>query len=556
MREKRPTVALLMDHFLGDYQTALRDAVEMTTRERGVDFLCVIGRPLDSPNDYERIQNQIFDEITPASVSGVIVASANLSLHAEEERIVDFCHGFAPMPICSIGLQIPKVPSVVADNSLISLAVRHLAEDHGCRAFAYIGGPPANQEASVRRNSFLKSLDDLGLAIEPGLMEYGAFTMQSGCDAVSKILSTEKPFDALVAANDTMAMGALSVMKKHGINVPRDVRVTGFDDIPAGRFYSPRLTTLRQRLEEIGRHAVDLVLKQVAGRTAPIVMEVAPRLIRRQSCGCTKGIITTDGFLPLSGDPLADVLRDRRKELVALLVHNVQIPELAFSRWPARLIGALSEEVGGDGGRFTRVLEDILTAAEHRQWAIDELQNAISVLREQFLEIERREALDLESLWHDARTVLMDASARGHLKNQVAADLASALFLRRTVADLPAVMDEEELTRTISEELDTIGIKNGLVSVFSSGSKEQLECVVAVRDGRAVDQRRTTYNVHTVVPPFLEKEERTSYVAIPLSTGGKRLGVMVLESGAADLYYEILREHMTSYLKHTLSAKA
>jgi sigma-B regulation protein RsbU (phosphoserine phosphatase) len=550
MTDKRPTIALLMDHFLGDYQTVLRDAVEMTAKEQGVDFLCVIGRAIDSPHAYERVQNDIFQSITARSVDGVIIISSSLSLYTGKDALSEFCRGYDPLPVCSIGLRIPGVPSVIVDNTRISQTILHLAQDHGCRKFAFIGGPAANEEAVIRRNAVVNKLNELGFPLAPGMEDSGKFTLQSGCEATVRILAQNTPFDALVVANDTMALGALSVLKKNGIDVPGDVKVTGFDDTPAGRFYSPRLSTMRQRLEEIGRHAVELVLKQRRGETPPIVLEVAPRLVRRQSCGCTRRFSSVETLISLTGESLTDFLDTKRQALTALLVGNVQIPELSFSRWASRLVDALIGEVGGRKGQFIIFLREFLAAADYRQWVIDELQNAISVLREQFVSFERDEALDLGSLWYEAQLLLMDASAQGHMKSQMAGDLASALFLRPTAADLPALLTDEALVQAISDELGTIGIENGLVSAFSKRDPDRLECIAAVRDGVPVSFERAPYDTQIIVPPFLEQDRRMSYVAIPLSSGTERLGIMVLELGAADLYYEILREHMSAYLKN------
>lgn len=552
MTSERPTIALLQDHFLGDYQTALRDAVEMTVRERDIDCLCVVGRALDSPHDYERVQNQVFGEITDTAVDGVVIISSNLSLYTGKAPIEDFCKGYRPLPVCSIGLRIPGIPSVLPDNRLISLAVEHLAEVHGCRRFAYIGGPSVNEEAVIRRTAVRACLEKLGLPLAPELDESGVFTLASGCEAASRMLASKVPFDALVVANDTMALGAISILKKHGIKVPEDVKVTGFDDIPAGRFNAPRLTTMRQRLEELGRYAVDLVLKQIRGETAPIFLEVAPRLVPRQTCGCTQGLVNIEGLITLGDLGLVDALRTHRQALEALLVRNVQIPEKAFSGWASQLIEALEAVANGAHDRFSAVLSNILEIAANRQWVIDELQTAIAVLRAQLLSFERSGGADLGSVWNDAHMLLMDASAQGHMKNQIAADLSSALFLRRAAADMPSSITEEELVHAIAGELEAIGIENGLVSMFTKGSTTQLECIVALRDGEPLPNRRITYDVKTVVPDFLKQDRRMSYVVIPLSSHSQRLGVMVLESAAADLYYEILREHMSSYLKAAL----
>ena len=259
--------------------------------------------------------------------------------------------------------------------------------------------------------------------------------------------------------------------------------------------------------------------------------------------------------MALVGPRLSHFIVKQQGTLERLLMANTQIPKSAFGNWAKRMVEAIANEVDGVTGSFLTVLESILVMGDFRPRLIDELQNAVSVLREQFSGVPRQRTVNFESVWNEAREVLWDAATSEQMKNQVAADLTSALFLRRTAAEEPVRLTQDAMVKAITDEFDTIGLKNGLVSVFTGDDRDELECIVAIRDGAPVFLENDRYSVRTIVPPFLERDERMSYVVIPLIKGDERLGIMVLQFGLADIYYEILREHISGYLKNISKAK-
>ena len=98
-------------------------------------------------------------------------------------------------------------------------------------------------------------------------------------------------FDALVSANDNMAIGAMQVLQEQGINVPDDIAVAGFDDIEETRATTPSLTTVRAPWHLLGSKSVDLVLSKLANESLPEQILLETELVRRQSCGCQRTII-------------------------------------------------------------------------------------------------------------------------------------------------------------------------------------------------------------------------------------------------------------------------
>lgn len=134
---------------------------------------------------------------------------------------------------------------------------------------AFIRGPGANDEAEERFAVYRQSLEAAGIAYLDKLVVSGNFEPSGGRDAVRTLL-TERGLavddvDAIVAANDAMALGALEMLASLGIAAPHQVAVVGFDDVEEARFALPSLTTVRQPLYEQGRAAVRLVLEKLDG---------------------------------------------------------------------------------------------------------------------------------------------------------------------------------------------------------------------------------------------------------------------------------------------------
>jgi LacI family transcriptional regulator len=105
---------------------------------------------------------------------------------------------------------------------------------------------------------------------------------------ISRILERQLPLpNAIVCANDQTAIGVMFTLAQHGIRVPEDVAVTGFDDIPVARHLRPRLTTVRQPIQQLGATAFEMIYGLISGdRPAEREIVLPTALVRRSSCGC------------------------------------------------------------------------------------------------------------------------------------------------------------------------------------------------------------------------------------------------------------------------------
>lgn len=157
--------------------------------------------------------------------------------------------------------------------------------DLGHRRIGYVIGLQEMQCALDRLAGYRAALDDHHIPYDPALVYEGDFFYTEGYEAASRFLQLPHPPTAIFAANDVSALGAVEAIRNQGLNIPDDVSVIGFDDVPEAAQVHPGLTTVRQPLEEMGRLAVQMLLKRLDNPDLPGQrMELPTELIVRDSC--------------------------------------------------------------------------------------------------------------------------------------------------------------------------------------------------------------------------------------------------------------------------------
>jgi LacI family transcriptional regulator len=157
----------------------------------------------------------------------------------------------------------------------------------GHRRIAIINGAPGTLDASERLRGYRVALKQAGIRHAPPLEQDGEFTEAGGYAATRTLIETSPRPTAIFAANDSMAIGALSALREAGLRVPEDVSVAGFDDIPLARYMDPPLTSVRVPIAELGGRAMDMLLNAIAHKNSHKRRRISLRtsLIVRSSCG-------------------------------------------------------------------------------------------------------------------------------------------------------------------------------------------------------------------------------------------------------------------------------
>jgi LacI family transcriptional regulator len=174
----------------------------------------------------------------------------------------------ARLPIFVVGRRIEQLEAccLTLDNYKAGYEATKFLIDHGHRQIAHITGLEAESkfsDAARRLDGYRDALRDAGVTPVPELVVEGNFLTQSGVLAVETLFSRGKPFSAIFAANDQMAIGARLGLFRRNIRVPDDISMIGLDDQPMSAYMLPPLTTIRQPAEEMGHIAADIMLKQL-----------------------------------------------------------------------------------------------------------------------------------------------------------------------------------------------------------------------------------------------------------------------------------------------------
>lgn len=175
-----------------------------------------------------------------------------------------------------------SIPVATVDQAAgAAAATRHLL-NLGHETVWHLAGPSDWMEAEERIRGWKSVLDAAGAPVPTPLR--GDWTARSGYE-VGKDLLAVPELTAVLVANDQMALGLLRRLHEAGREVPRDLSVVGFDDIPEAAYFTPPLTTVRQDFAELGRRCLHILLARIEGDAGPTRVVVAPELVVRESSG-------------------------------------------------------------------------------------------------------------------------------------------------------------------------------------------------------------------------------------------------------------------------------
>ena len=324
------TIGVLINQIEGRYQNRLLKGISAFARDNPVNIFYFIGRALNSPFSEENFHNTIYDLARSRHIDGLIIAAGSLGNYLSREENKSFLSSYSPKPIVTLGITLPGIPGITTDNSTgIKRVVNHLFEDHGFRRIAFAGGPAESQDARARFSSFMQEMKACGLEVFPDLIYQGDFSYHSGIRIASEMTAHGKlNFDAVVCANDDMALGIINTLEKQDILSPRDYSITGFDNVPNARFTSPPLTTVNQPLYEQAYTAGELILNVLNGKSIPEATEKNCRLVIRESCGCSGVPLVRNRTLHYRSQPVSRVLSSVNSgEIIKNILKRSNLPE-------------------------------------------------------------------------------------------------------------------------------------------------------------------------------------------------------------------------------------
>lgn len=563
-RRAHSTIGLLT-HGAGDPNSqAVWEGVQSAAREHGAHVICFPGKPLSSPHGFEAQANIVYELAGPENVDGLVIWSGALCHRVDLPVITDFCRRYLPLPMVTIGHPpLEGIPGVMLDNYQgMHDVITHLVEFHALTRIAFIRGPQPQPEAEQRYQAYLDVLAEHGIPHDPALVVDGNFKESGGTAAVGELLDVRGVrFDALVAAADNMAHGAMKALQRRGLRIPADVAVAGLNDELQSRFSTPPLTTATFRSYEMARQAAEMLLALLDGRPVPARVLLASRLLVRQSCGCPDPLVSEAAEMPphTHDRPLAGGLVARRP---AILSRMAECWELMTEAAPAsqleRLWDVFVEETAGRAnGGFLAVLAEVLQETHDTEGSVSRWHSVLSTLRRESLPYlrDRSAWMRAENLWQQARVMLSETGQRAQAYQALRAQEETRILsgIGQALGNAVSFADIEE---AIVQAIPKLGIRQAYLALYESSTAGAVHArLIMGCDGNgplALESEGRIFPARQLMPADLPAERSCDLVVEPLFYREEQLGFVVFE---ADPHLEeecdILREQIAGALKRS-----
>jgi sigma-B regulation protein RsbU (phosphoserine phosphatase) len=547
---RRATVGFVADAFTDYYQLSLLDGAMQAAQERMVNLIAVAsGVPETRRPEAGLVGRVRFD--TLVGVASTMAYAIGL------DGIADYFAALDGLPTCFIGGAVPGSPSISIDNrSGMEQAVTHLTRVHEKRRVAFVGGPVGQSEAETRLAGYREVLETQGIPFDPRLVAHGDFMRHSGHRAMLEILGRGHDPDAVVAANDMMAFGALEALRERGFDVPAKVALVGFDDSEEGQFSVPSLTSVRQPLGQLGREAVRVAMARKAGEADVRSVAVNLELMVRSSCGCKGGASGLASAQSVLRDVSFEAAFAERRPLIVAEVSRAAQAALGrlSTGWVDRLLQAFVDDMRGIGGeRFRQVLTEEVTRSRQSRGQLRHWQRVVSVMRNQSRpcfgqDLRRLEAA--EALWHMAREVLAEEMQNDQAMRRLRTE-HWVRGLRESSITLGRCRSLDGLLTALIDHLDRLGFRRAYLALTQENPAYSRLVLGYDRDLPVELQRDApVFATSELVPSdWLDLPQPSVWVLLPLMVDRTCRGHLVLDPGPGEgSVWEGLRQQVASAL--------
>ena len=272
------TIGLVTPEIANPFFAALAAAAEDEARRAGFSIL------LSSTGGDLEMEAASIDRLAARHVDGLLV----LTNRVDDGRLRDLIDGRTDVVLLDEDVPGANVTRIFVENEAGACdATRHLIAA-GHRRIAHIGGPEQLLSSRERFAGFAGAMAGAGLAVEDGLVRFGAYERDFGRDATRAILAEFRP-TAVFTGSDYIAIGVLQELAAHGLSVPGDLSLASFDDMPFADLLSPPITTVRQPIEALGRLGIRTLLARIRGEDPPPIQRLPTELVIRKSVGPPPG---------------------------------------------------------------------------------------------------------------------------------------------------------------------------------------------------------------------------------------------------------------------------
>ncbi len=529
--------------------------VNAAAEEQNLNLVYFIGGKLTPAltDDKNKLSFGLYDLAKPGQLDGLLL-TADVAYGASPQDLKTFSEFYGAIPIVTQSVKIDGASMFIPNNEEgMRAAVRHLIQDHGYKRIAFLRGIPGQIDAEQRFEGYQNELKAQNLHYDEDLVVDGDFTAESGRAAIRTLLDERRlRVQAIVAANDSMAFGALEALQQRGVRVPDDVAVTGFDDLREAQAIGVPLTTVRQSFYTAGKRALETLLKRIRGDSVPQVTLTPTQLLTRWSCGCLPENVRQAAVAPRDVAKTGR-LENKREAALRALLNSAGVTEQdtalllfrdAFGRaWDGFLLamnGRSSNE------EFLKTINAMIELMQKHELAPAVWHNVISMMRRYALGgiTSHTNMLQAENLFQQARLLAGELSQRSQAYRRLILEQQEHLLHGFSFSMAPA-MSMDEIGNAISTHFPDMGIERWYVMFYSdvkapqsiSAPPPESYNLLLQYEGSQfeIPQKRTTIGTGQLIPRGkTPADHRYSAVIMPLSLARNRFGFMWVEMGPRD----------------------
>lgn len=578
LQHTRKTVGVLINSIDGFSRSPVLLGITKIAESRNINVLFFVGSSLKAKLRTDIQKNVIYSLTNTQKLDGLILWSSSLVHYINLDEYEKFIESYSKIPMISVGIPLKDKPSLIFDNnSSMLLLLNHLIEYHKYTRIAFICGPNSNPDAIARLNAYEEALIKHNIPIDRNLIVDGDFTEQSSCQAICQLINNNKLLpEVIVAANDEMAIGAYYQLKQMGIEVGKDIALTGFDNIEAAKYFSPPFTTVSQPIFEMAVQAMELISDMIDNCEIPKYTYFKGELIIRESCGCldeTKNGCSIKANLNLSitSDFEKKIktfelnLKSKQNFIInstikSLEVSLMQIPKCR--KFISDLLISFTSDIieKNSEGKFINTLTGILKYSIITIGHDCCYKEALHTFRNLILEIiNDYEILNLaQNIFYNASMVIGDI-----LLNKETIDKYKLIRMykgtRSILQNYNSAMNTEELTTAVQTALSCYEITQCYLCIYDKPVKnadsnnfyipDSIKLILSYNEGKIGNIQY--FNTKDLLPDeFLYQEKRTDLILLPLFSNDGHFGFIALDKNATDGFvYETFREQISSTLK-------
>ena len=277
-RRKTEAIGLLLPDLFGEFFSEVIRGSDQTAQLS--NYHLVVSSSHNSKKEIHAALNMM-----RGRVDGIVIMSPHLDVETLKENLPQSL----PVVLLNCGIESTDFDSLTIDNFNGAHAMTGHLLSHGHTRIAIIKGIERNRDATERLRGYAEALREHGIALDVALQAAGDFTESAGYDAARRLLSLLHRPTAIFSSNDSMAIGALSALRDAGIQVPEEMALAGFDDVPIAPYLTPALTSVAVGIHNLGVRAIETALHAVRHQNAHHKQQIVltTSLSLRESCGCT-----------------------------------------------------------------------------------------------------------------------------------------------------------------------------------------------------------------------------------------------------------------------------